>query len=149
MVDISIKNYHRIRLSELRKGNLLILDKLKNHKTILYENLSTSYQDTTRYIAGCVSFYTGVDVGEFYPDKPNGKKDAREAKHLFRHFIRRVFQSDKVKEPLNLTDIIKMIGVKNHSHIVYSDKCVMNNYRIYKDYRKMYDDLKTRIYESR
>jgi chromosomal replication initiator protein len=118
---MNIKKYHKVKLGELRKGNLAILDHLKLDEEITFERLERT-----------VSQYTGVPVKAIYGN--TRKREVVQARQLVHSFAKKHFK-------MSLENIGFKAGRKDHATVLHSCKTVDNLVDTDKKFRKLYKDI--------
>jgi chromosomal replication initiator protein len=119
---MNIKKYHKIKLSELRKGNLAILDHLKlDEDRMSFEQLEM-----------IVCNYLGVTRDVVYSNIR--KRELVQARQLIHSFARQNFR-------MSLEEIGSRAGYKDHATVLHSCKTVKNLVETDKSFRRLYNDI--------
>jgi chromosomal replication initiator protein len=122
---MNIKTYHKIKLKELRRGNLAVLDHLKLDEGITFEKIERT-----------VSQYTGVPVEAIY--QKTRKREVVQARQLIHSFAKQNFR-------MSLESIGFRAGGKDHATVSHSCKTIDNLLDTDKSFKKLYQTIENAL----
>ena len=131
---LTLKQYHQIKLRELRKGNLLVLDRLK-------PGICLNYIKPEEIKAIVVKHCYNAALGD--PDVSSRKEIYRLPRQFVQHFIYKYLG----KKHKTLQQIADFTGVTNHATVLNSYKVINNLYdQNYNGYTKyLYETIDAEI----
>jgi chromosomal replication initiator protein len=118
--------YHKIKLSELRKGNLAILEALNGNKKVVDIGLIEKY----------VSGETSMPISKIY--KRTRKREIVQVRQLIHHFARKYTRK-------TTTEIGRECGKYNHATVLWSYKNIQNLYSFDRWVRETYDSVDKKL----
>lgn len=122
---MNLKTYHEIKLREIRRGNLAILDHLVLDDGITIEKIERT-----------VCHFTSVPRDVVY--NPIRNREIVQARQLIHSFIKKNFR-------MSLKNIGKITGGKDHATVLHSVKTVNNLVDTDKTFRKLYEDIEKEL----